>query len=223
MIWDSHPWKVELGRLGRSLQRRRTQKRWGEASLAKFEREIFLMAFIIRRLLESNKLSDELESTSISALSYPQHGRVVDFLNWHRLDDLYDLKEGKPLRLSLSKLCNEIMHSFVFLPSFDDATGSLAGVYVASDRDKDKRVLKIELTQLVETARRVVSDEIVYAEWARAAIAAPATVVIKSRNRRSKAPDPEHLSETQRIATNEHLGSVGEEDQTREPHDANDA
>lgn len=93
MIWDSVPWKQEIKRRASSLRRRKKQKRWGAASIAKLEQEVFYAAFAVRKLIQSFKVSDEVESITIVAEKYPPTNKVTDVMNWHQIDELYDLSK----------------------------------------------------------------------------------------------------------------------------------
>jgi len=93
MIWDSVPWKQEIERRASSLRRRKKQKRWGAASVAKLEQDVFYAAFAARKLIHSFKISDEVESITIVAEKYPPTKKVTDVMNWHQIDELYDLSK----------------------------------------------------------------------------------------------------------------------------------
>ena len=99
MIWDSGPWKAEVARLAGLIRKRAVQKRWTEATGAKFEQEIFYMAYAIRKLIEAKKLSDELEARTINVVEYPPTGKAVDLLNWHSSTS-YTTSPTVPGRLS---------------------------------------------------------------------------------------------------------------------------
>src|SRR5262249_34944504 len=139
MIWESGPWKRDIARRVARLKRRQRQRRWLEASLASVEQDIFSLAYAVRKLIEAGKVSDEVEAEPLSALEYHPLGRTVDIMNWHKLDELYDLETHKDKRITLRDFCNQIIHSFIFLPSMGES-GGLDGFFVASDRTKDRRL-----------------------------------------------------------------------------------
>jgi len=158
MIWDSSPWKRDLARLAESLRHRKSQRRWSERSLARVEQEIFLSAYIVRKLLDSNKLSDEVASSSLRGRAYKHCGGTVDIINWHKIDELYDLSSGEEINLGLRDFCNQIIHSFVFMLL---TTNGLEGFYVASDRDKSSRLLYFDIDVVINTLVEVSVDDIV--------------------------------------------------------------
>lgn len=158
MIWDSLPWKRKLAKLAGSLRRRKEQHRWSESSLANVEQEIFLSAYIIRKLLDSNKISDETESISLRGKAYKHRGGTVDVMNWDKIDEYYDLSSGIEKTLRLRDFCNQVIHSFVFVLEIDDG---LKGFYVTSDRDKSSRLLYFGIDEVIDALERVVEDDIV--------------------------------------------------------------
>jgi hypothetical protein len=115
MIWDSSPWKRDIARRADALRRRKDQKRWSEASMARVEQDIFLSAFAVRKLIESFKISDEVESRSIRAKGYKRRSGAADVMNWHRIDQLCELDNAGWRTVSLKDFCNQIIHSYMFV------------------------------------------------------------------------------------------------------------
>lgn len=91
MIDDSWPWKRELYKAAQDLRRRKTQRRWSDASWAKVEILCLGGAFAIRRLIESTKISDEVESTAVAAKKFAPLPRWSDLMNRTKIEKLYDL------------------------------------------------------------------------------------------------------------------------------------
>lgn len=179
MIWDSRPWKRNLARCVDTLRRRKQQRRWTEASCIAVERDIFLSAYAVRKLLEAGKISDEVESDSLRAVAHLPRGRTVDVMNWNRIDELYDLSTHTEVNLSLRDFCNQVVHSFVFVLSFA-APGGLEGFFVASDREKERRLLHFPIDAVTDALFRVADDDIVTGRVLRDAVAKPARITNKS-------------------------------------------
>lgn len=160
MIWDSWPWKDDLLQRALRLERRITQRRWPEASLAKTEQDIFISAYGIRKLFEADKLSDEVESSSVPVVPYPSTGKTADRMNWHHLDKLYDIENPLPTaKLGLERFCNQIIHSFVFMITHNDENG-LAGFFCASDREKPQLVYYVDICPVIDLLKLVARDDV---------------------------------------------------------------
>lgn len=180
MIWESWPWKRELLKRAASLDSRKRQRRWSDASCARVEQDIFLSAYVIRKLLDAKKISDEVESLCLRALTHQPLSRPVDIMNWDKIDRLYDLSHCAKASVSLREFCNQIVHSFVFLPCFDGDSGGLSGIFVSSDREKERRLLHFNLCEIVSVFRRVAEDDLVALHMTRDAVGEPLKVRGKS-------------------------------------------
>jgi SOS response regulatory protein OraA/RecX len=75
MIDDSYVWKNRL-RTGRAILRRKLRRAKVDparvdAAFVEIEAFAFLTGYIIRKLLEAKKLSDELEAAIMNVVTYP--------------------------------------------------------------------------------------------------------------------------------------------------------
>lgn len=153
MIWESQFWKDDLLRKAQSFDKRRTQRRWPEASLAKIEQDVMLAAYSMRKLVEAEQLSDDVKHSSMKVRTFAATGKAVTRLNWHRLEELYELDAPAAGSISLRDLCNQFVHSYVFVPELGD--GGLQGFLVASDRERSARLFGVALVDFIQVLRRV--------------------------------------------------------------------
>lgn len=93
-------------------------------------------------------------------------------MNWHKLDELYDLSAGREASIGLRDFCNQIVHSFVFVLSIA-ASGGLQGFFVASDREKSQGLLYFDIDSVSDALLRVSRCDIVVLEISRAAVRGP--------------------------------------------------
>ena len=158
MIWDSSFWKKDLDGRARRLRERKSQTRWGDASQARTEQDVMLAFYSIRKLIEADKLTTAVRNSVVEIRSFPWRGKRVNQLNWHRLDELYDLASPHVANKRLMWLCNQVIHSYVFLLQFQEA-GGLAGVLLSSDFERNRALYCIDIDPLIELLERVVVDE----------------------------------------------------------------
>ncbi|MGC1121520.1 MAG: hypothetical protein WBA22_10545 [Candidatus Methanofastidiosia archaeon] len=164
MIWESGAWKEELQKEFKSFSKFLTEIKTSENEYfnLRVEKFFFVSAFIIRKLNESNKLSDELTSKDFIYVKYNRirSDAIVDFLNFHHFDRFYDLKREEKCLLKSRDICNYFIHSFIF-STVHDENGQLCGVLVNSDRTKDEFLLYVELNTFTELINDVIDDDIV--------------------------------------------------------------
>ncbi|HDR8995990.1 TPA: hypothetical protein QDB01_001892 [Burkholderia vietnamiensis] len=156
MISESHYWKRPLLRTATWLERWRLDENVSERDLARIERELFVGFYAIRKLLETFKVSPSTRQRTYLLVWSPGIG-TADYMNWHRLDEHFDLDDLHEERHDLMFLCNQFIHSFIFLPTIDE-DGALGGVYIASDRIKKYKLYFIDIAQIVDAFRTVGRD-----------------------------------------------------------------
>lgn len=157
MIWESSYWKNDLLKTARKLGRKKNKKRWPERALVNFEKELFISFYSIRKLIEANKISTDLIMTKITAKSYPSLGKVVTSMNWHRIDELYDFSTSNIEKISLIFICNQLIHSYVFMPSFNE-NSQLTGILFSSDKYRNKKLFSVDINDVIGILRKVGSN-----------------------------------------------------------------
>jgi hypothetical protein len=157
MIWESSYWKQDLLRLSKKILELRHQIKWSERNTVSFEKDIFISFYSIRKLIEAKKLSRTILTRHIGAFSYPAKGKEVTWLNWHNLHELYDFDQQQEEPLDLEFLCNQVIHCYVFSPIFEEH-GELAGILLASDRMKNKKLYEVSIDEVVKILMAIGQD-----------------------------------------------------------------
>ncbi|TOK04628.1 hypothetical protein CGH72_08565 [Vibrio parahaemolyticus] len=78
-------------------------------------------------------------------------------MNWHSVDELYDLSGKQCETKTLKALCNFIVHSYVFMPELNNE-GHLVSFYVTSDKDRNKKLYSVSIEQVINIFKMVGSD-----------------------------------------------------------------
>ena len=154
MIYESRYWKDDLLKAASDLRRRRRQKRWVDASFARLEQRIMLGFYGIRKLRDSRKVSDRLRYRSVPLEEFGSTGKAVDLRSRTEIDEVYEMGAPRTTTKPLDFVCNQIIHSYVFTPGFDEE-GFLADLYFASDRQKDLGVFRIDIDEIVSVFEEV--------------------------------------------------------------------
>lgn len=151
-----------------------------------------LSGYAVRKLLEAHKISDELVSTPVPGIAYSfkgedryfvETGDLPDFLNWHDLDRFYELEQPEKVKVSLRELCNQLVHSWIFMLARAE-DGGMDGYFVASDHGRARRLLYFGLIETAGLLRGVAEDDIAHSVMDRDPKTGQWRFVIRSRRSR---------------------------------------
>lgn len=162
MIHSSSYWKDELLTLANKLERRRKQRRFSARSFAKFEKEIFFAFYAIRKLLEAKKLTQRVGKRSISVESYSSTGKGVTWLNRDTLgfeiEKYFDVTKRTHEKVSIGYLCNQIIHSYIFIPEFYG--DRLMRILISSDYMRNQKLYSVKIRDVERLLRRIAFDDV---------------------------------------------------------------
>jgi hypothetical protein len=181
MIHESYYWRNELISISEKLNKKiKVQKNWSDSKFAKFEKKIMFGFYIIRKLMEANKLTNKVGSTKFEMKLYKNNGTKVTRMNNHRFDENYDLETFKMVKLDLKFLINQFIHSYVFVPvisvideeakkliesedlSEDEkievyysSEKELTGILVNTDSNKNDSLYEINIHDIIEIFKKI--------------------------------------------------------------------
>lgn len=156
---ESYYWKQKLLEAARKLERRRLQKTWATRSIVLFERELMLVFFCIRKLIEAKKLTDACDRRTIRVHRFPNLGGRSDLSSFIEFDKVYDMSSGKEKDLTIGFVSNQLIHSYLIFPAFS-RRHRLNGVWVTSDFERYRAVYRVPIASLVSAIRHVATDQI---------------------------------------------------------------
>lgn len=165
-------WKFALRHAERDFTE---SESWGEGlpSLCRsVERYLMHSALAFRKLLVQRVLTDEVIHADRHVLSYPctkppderwWFEGTVDMENHHHFVRHYDLERSRKESLSLERLANLLIHSFVFavFPR-DGGRYQDAHFFFNSDRNKDSVVHEMQVSDFKAIVEEVLNDEVVH-------------------------------------------------------------
>ena len=158
MIWDSSYWKDDLLRAAQHFIAVTRRRRPSQRLLVDLEKEAFVAAYAIRKLMDAKLISTASEGLPIPVVSYPSLGKPVTVTNWHRLDGLYAFARGTSGSLPLRQLCNQIIHSYVFMAASDSKTGPVKIIWFCSDRCRNRCLYELSLARFADVLEVVGRD-----------------------------------------------------------------
>ena len=160
MIWESDPWKVDLDTRAKWLMDKKKQRRWPATSCVRVEQCVMIGCYCVRKLIEARKLTDAVAKRQMRLVRHKARGKPVDSMNWHKLDTLYDLERGLAITKPLLFVCNQIVHSFVFVNGFND-DGGLDSVLFCSERERNVNLFQLSIDHLANAFVAVAKDDVV--------------------------------------------------------------
>ena len=184
MLYDSGYYKKKLSIIARSVEKQTSQVQYDyDSSYSKIEYDIFLIAHIINKLLNSNKLSDEFTKTNfyITKLPYepyelaPNHYNHIDISNNHRWDEFYDTEKQTKESRKAPFICDQLRHSFCFFlisepcetSNLTDEAFVFKSILFNSDQTKKKGLFQLEIEELLRMVKLASSDYISSLKWRR--------------------------------------------------------
>lgn len=163
MIYESHPWKQDLLRRKRLIQKYNRAEFYDEEddrAYTVIEKAIFYSAFIIRKLLDcKGKVSDEVDEYQFTLKGFLPKRRI-DFM--HRWPDknTHDWEHESSYTKNGKEICNWLIHSFVFYLCYNEA-GEIDSFCVSSDKDRNKILYCVNLKDWIDYIDFVGSDYVV--------------------------------------------------------------
>lgn len=157
MISESYPWKNRLLADADVVERWAAKTKDSQRRTFLIEQKIFLAAYAIRKLQESEKLSTSLSERSIRCEMFTSVSDQITSANAYRLDELYDLERSTEKAISVRNLLNLIIHSLVFA-ELSNHDANIEGFFVTSDRKRYEGVWLVELREFLRLMRDVGRD-----------------------------------------------------------------
>ena len=122
-----------------------------------FEKEIFLSLYIIRKLIESENISTNNKNLKVSCFITPSNGKNVHRFNTSSVDRLYNFPKTKKANIRLNDLCNQIIHSYIFDPTFD-LDQKLVGFWVSSQYKRHTALYSFILEDIIDVLELIGKD-----------------------------------------------------------------
>ena len=155
MIWESGYWKDPLLKSADYLRRVRLTDKTTERTFVRIEKEVLMGFYSVRKLLDTYKVSDKCKRQRYDLL-WHKNIKTVTYLNWHHVDELYDLENDNTETRDIRFVCDKFIHSYIFLPDEDE--GRLRGFFVTTDRLKNVKCYFVSIDDVVSIFRSVGRD-----------------------------------------------------------------
>lgn len=164
MAFESYYWKKNIKRDISTIQRKMeinvqklTSKKLDEV-FSIVETKVFLIAFAIRKLLDTKKLPDRVTNKKIKITKFKKNSRAYGaFFDFEKL---YELDKPIIAEMKARQILNQIIHGFVF-QVFANSRGKLSYLYLTSDYDRSKFLYLVNLKTLMKKFEEISKQQVV--------------------------------------------------------------
>ena len=116
MIDESCYWKAPLLKMAKRLRLFRANCKLNQKQRIQIERDIFVGFYSVRKLFDAiPKVTDATRTMKVQVSWHPNQ-KAVTWMNYHKIDELYDLNISNRETRDVLFVCGRIIHSFVFSP-----------------------------------------------------------------------------------------------------------
>ena len=145
---ESQYWKEDLVNYQKKFQPKKKPPRWSEKLQVNFEKDVTIAFFMIRKLIESKKLSSR--TANYTACIYRSLCvKSVNNMNFWDIDKLYDLEREEQVSKKVVFLCNQLIHGGAIY-AYRGTDRNWGGIYTCSDFERQKYVYKIPLNEILQ-------------------------------------------------------------------------
>lgn len=188
MIYDSYVWKKTLKNDLKKINfflikycSKDNGSKSNDYAFIRLQKFFVFSSIIIRKLIEANKISDEVMANSVKISTHEKiNENEITFFNDYKIEEFYDLDNPKKGTISILNLANSFIHSFHFIPDYDWKVidenldeedyenlklEKLNGVYFSTDKTKDKTLNFITFEDFEKIINLIIKDNILSMEW----------------------------------------------------------
>jgi len=162
MIYDSYPWKKDLLRRKQLILKYNTQEHFEKDEKAAYtvlEKAVFYSAFIIRKLIDCEMLSDEADIYSLKVKIYKPKQQVYRYIIAD--EESHNLDHFQKKTVKGKDVCNWLIHSYIFNFVWNENTQISEGFFVASDFDRNKLLYYVGINDWIDYMDFIVTDSVV--------------------------------------------------------------
>jgi hypothetical protein len=118
MIYDSYVWKKTLKKdlkqintfLLKYYSKNDNGSKSNDEAFIRLQKFFVFSSIIIRKLIEANKISDEIMTNSVKISTYEKiNEKEITFFNDYKIDEFYDLDNPKKGTISIVNLTNSFI------------------------------------------------------------------------------------------------------------------
>jgi hypothetical protein len=163
MAIESIYWKEELARIARQIRPVAKPKRWSERLLCTVERDLMIGFFMVRRMMELQKVSSATAKHQMLVYSTPAT-KPINKLNRYSWEENYRWDAEVPSRKAASYVANQCIHAYLSVLE-RGADRNWSDLLVVSDYDRNDVIWRIPFSSIREIFDLVARDYPAKSTW----------------------------------------------------------
>lgn len=154
---ESRYYRKDLKRLVKKLTRKKNQKKWTEKRMVVMEKHIVLAYYIVRKLIENDKVTNKTKSQVLTVEKFPRTAKAITPFNYWAIDEIYDLNKGVTENLNIKDFSDVCIHSRTIYLTIDK-TKNWDKLFLTSDKKMDEFLMAVSTEELIRTLNIVIKD-----------------------------------------------------------------
>jgi len=160
VIWESSYWKSDLIKDADVLTRW-AKKRSSTKQYVLFEKKIFICAYSIRKLIESEKIGSDFPMWNFSVDKFLKNtSKKIDFMNAPNIEEFYDFENTIKESINISFLSDKLIHSYIFSLEMKE-NGEIDGFLFTSNDTKEKCIFKMDFNKFINILKWIGHSDVI--------------------------------------------------------------
>ncbi len=127
-----------------------------EQIFSTIEIKLFIIAYSLRKLIDTKKVIDKLSDAQLKVSAYPKNSKRLTLMNNHRFEEQYDFNKKQEKKLKIRYICNQIIHSYIF--QLVGYKSKIFYVFFNSDDQKNKYLFKIKIKDFLKIVEKFANN-----------------------------------------------------------------
>ena len=163
MAYSSYYWKQiikkDVRNLDKKLQFSHSEiEKDIDKHFSDVEIKIMTLAYIVRKMADTNKLKDVLVEEELNVKIYPRN-KNFERRTYIDIYEEYDMHKCTSSKFRIRKICNQIIHSYL-LQAVGNHTKAFKYIWFVSENDKDKGLYQIAIKDFLNLLLKVANSQI---------------------------------------------------------------
>lgn len=127
-----------------------------EQIFSTIEIKLFTIAYSLRKLIDTRKVSDNLSDIQLKVFAYPKNSKILTVMNNHRFEEQYEFENKIEKKLKIRNIYNQIIHSYTF--QLVGYRNKIFYLFFNSDHQKNKYLFKLKIKDFLKVVEKFANN-----------------------------------------------------------------